>query len=150
MIISLCVLASAVAALELRSDGGTFDLVVYGATPAGFSAAIAASKADSSLRIALVEPTNYIGGMAGPGGIGLRDFAIQELTNGTALEWALRNGAHYGKSDPVWQPDFAIGNASFWAMMLARENLVVAMNQPLDDGAHNGGVTVDGTRVTSI
>lgn len=139
-----------VQSMRVVNSGGQYDIVVYGATPAGFSAALSAVDADPTLKVALVEPTNYVGGMAGPGGIGLRDFAVQALVNATALDWANRNAKHYGSSSPVWQPDFEIGNTSFWEMMGERGNLDVAMNEPLDDGAPNGGVKLDGTRVTAI
>ncbi len=45
-----------------------FDVVVYGATPAGCAAAIAArNHTAGALRVALSEPTAHVGGMAGPG-----------------------------------------------------------------------------------
>ena len=46
-----------------------FTIVVFGATPAGIAAAVAARRTSPSLRVALVEPSRWIGGMMA-GGLG--------------------------------------------------------------------------------
>ena len=46
-----------------------FDIIVFGATPAGIAAAVAARRTSPSLRVALVEPSRWIGGMMA-GGLG--------------------------------------------------------------------------------
>lgn len=52
-----------------------YDVAVYGATPGGIAAAITAARAlPSSAKIALIEPTYFIGGMSTGGGLGLRDL----------------------------------------------------------------------------
>ena len=55
-----------------------YDIVVYGATPGGISAAITAARVSPSLKIALIEPTADIGGMSTGGGLGLRDLGLEE------------------------------------------------------------------------
>lgn len=63
-----------------------FDVVVYGGTAAGTAAAIAAAAAGNGTRtVALVEPLLYLGGMVGPGGLGLQDqiWANDSLITGT-------------------------------------------------------------------
>ena len=45
------------------------DILVFGATPAGIAAAVAARRTSPSLRVALVEPSRWIGGMMA-GGLG--------------------------------------------------------------------------------
>ena len=94
------------------------DVVVYSATPAGFAAALAA-KASGAGRVLLVEPTSRVGGMASPGGIGLRDCANNEIrtNNSTQYTWAMLNAKFYGVSDPVWQPDAWVGQLSFLQML---------------------------------
>lgn len=62
-----------------------FDCVIYGATPAGIGAALTLSRSGAQLRVALVEPTAYVGGMASPGGIGLRDHQDTTMLNSTEL-----------------------------------------------------------------
>ena len=49
-----------------------YDVIIFGATPAGFAAALAA-KASGAESVLLLEPTAHVGGMASAGGIGLRD-----------------------------------------------------------------------------
>ena len=51
-----------------------YDVVVYGGNAGGISAAITAARAAPNFKIAIVEPSPYIGGMATAGGIGLRDL----------------------------------------------------------------------------
>ncbi len=57
-------------------SNGIYDIIIYSTTPAGISAAITAARASSSLKIAIIEPTAYIGGMATAGGIGLTDIGL--------------------------------------------------------------------------
>jgi ribulose 1,5-bisphosphate synthetase/thiazole synthase len=57
-----------------------YDIVVYTATPGGIAAAITAARASPSFKIAIIEPTSYIGGMATAGGIGLRDLGLEETS----------------------------------------------------------------------
>lgn len=60
------------------SINNAYDVVIYGATPGGIAAAITAARTSSSLSVVIIEPTSYIGGMAAPGGIGLRDLALED------------------------------------------------------------------------
>lgn len=48
-------------------------MIIYGATPAGIAAALAAADLGVG-KIALIEKSAYVGGMMSPGGIGMRDF----------------------------------------------------------------------------
>jgi ribulose 1,5-bisphosphate synthetase/thiazole synthase len=56
-----------------------YDIVIYTATPSGIAAAITAARTSSSLSIAIIEPTAYVGGMASAGGIGLRDCLLYDV-----------------------------------------------------------------------
>ena len=68
----------------------TADLVVFSCTPAGFAAALAAKTygkyRNRDLRVVVVEPSPYCGGMAGPGGIGLRDCEHDEIRNNNSTQ----------------------------------------------------------------
>ncbi len=55
-----------------------YDIIVYGGTPGGIAAAITAARTSSTLKIAIVEPTYFIGGMSTGGGLGLRDLGSAE------------------------------------------------------------------------
>ncbi len=69
-------LATTAAAAHARRASTDFDVIVYGATPAGIAAAVIAANG-TGLRVALIEPSSRIGGMAVPGGIGLRDWQLR-------------------------------------------------------------------------
>jgi hypothetical protein len=125
----------------------TYDLVVWACTPAGFAAALGA-KAAGAARVLVVEPTDNVGGMAAAGGIGLRDCEQNEIrtNNSTQYRWAMRNAAHYGVPEPVWQPDNWLGEQTFKAMLQeAGVNLRMLgthdQNDSLIEGP--GGVVVD-------
>ena len=96
----------------------SFDVVVYGGTPAGIAAAIAA--ADSGRQtVALIEPLTMIGGMGAAGGLGLHDQQMKNLTmiTGLAKNWSLLNAAHYGTASMVNHPDMWVGERSFLRMI---------------------------------
>lgn len=50
-----------------KPAGTTYDVVVYGGTVAGINAAYTAGL--QGAKVALLEPTNFVGGMTGPGGL---------------------------------------------------------------------------------
>ena len=69
-----------------------YDVLVYGATPAGISAAIAA--ASDGDRVLLVEPTRRIGGML-TNGLSHSDFHSFEALSGAFLKFTQRVQAQY-------------------------------------------------------
>jgi hypothetical protein len=104
-------------------SGGVFDVVVVGATPAGVSAAIAAADG-GRLTVALVESLLYVGGMGAPGGLGLNDQQLRNLTSitGLARTWCNTNGIYYtpgNTSHCVQHPDNYVAEASYRAMLAA-------------------------------
>ncbi|KAL6057338.1 Xanthan lyase [Balamuthia mandrillaris] len=130
------------AASEVRAEE-EWDVVVYGATPAGISAALAAVEVNSRVRVLLIEPTREIGGMVTAGGIGMRDFRVEQRLTGKLLQWAMTNAAHYGVSYPVWQPDNWVGNRTFWSM-LEEAGIPVVLGARMQEGP--AGVQVVGGR----
>jgi len=70
----------------------TADVCIYGATPAGIAAAIAAGKAGHA--VLLIEPTTRIGGLV-TCGLSHTDFRSFEGLNGTFLDFTRRVEAHY-------------------------------------------------------
>jgi hypothetical protein len=83
-------LSRAVFAAEDRAD-----VVVYGATPAGIAAAIAAARSD--LTVELVEPTASIGGLV-TSGLSHSDFRTFEALTGAFLGFAQRVETHYART----------------------------------------------------
>jgi len=130
-----------------------YDLLVYGATPAGIAAAITAANA-STLRVVLLEPSSYVGGMSGPGGIGLRDTAdpAAAVTGGprsVMAHWLAAASAAYGGAH-VRQPDEAVAMALWEALVAAPAyNLSVFRNVGLDF-ERPGSVLMAGSRITAI
>lgn len=72
-----------------------FDIVVYGATPGGISAAIAAAR--RGREVALLEPTGRIGGMM-TSGLGRTDIPSLEASGSIFREYAGRVYAHYSNT----------------------------------------------------
>ncbi|MDZ4289390.1 MAG: FAD-dependent oxidoreductase, partial [Prosthecobacter sp.] len=81
-------------ATSLRAKDLQTDVCVYGATPGGIAAAIAAAK--SGCEVILVEPTARMGGLA-TCGLAHTDFHSLESLTGTFLEFSQRVKAYYIK-----------------------------------------------------
>jgi len=97
-----------------------YDLLVYGATPAGISTALAAAK--EGLSVLLATPMPLVGGMM-TGGLGNTDVGNSAAIAGAALDFFLRVCAAYGRNatpgaPPCWtfEPHVA---ARVFADMLA-------------------------------
>lgn len=69
-----------------------YDIVVYGATARGVTAAVAA--AGEGLRVALLEPGRHVGGMVS-GGLGWTDVGQHEVVGGLAYAFYERIGQAY-------------------------------------------------------
>src|SRR5262245_3506195 len=71
-----------------------FDVVIYGGTAGGVITAVSAAR--EGLKVALIEPSNHIGGMV-TGGLSATDHGKKETIGGYSLEFYERLGKHYGK-----------------------------------------------------
>lgn len=138
---------------RLVSSSLDYDVVVYSSTPAGIAAAIAA-RVSGVQKVLLIEPTAYVGGMASPGGIGLRDCNNEDLrtNNSTQYEWGMRNAKFYGATLPVWQPDNWVGEMNF-KQMLADYKVELQLNTNFKEGRAGVVTKVDQSglrRVTAL
>lgn len=79
--------------VEARDD---FDVVIYGATPAGIAAAVAPARRDASLRIALISPYRRVGGLI-TNGLTHPDFRTFEARTGLFREFNRRVLQHYSR-----------------------------------------------------
>ena len=81
----------------LHAKSQEFDVLVYGATPAGVCAAVAASREGAS--VALVSPYDYVGGMIS-GGLSLSDGnqCVRQLMGGLFVEVHERICKHYAEA----------------------------------------------------
>ncbi len=85
----------------------TADVIVYGGTAGGVTAAIAAAREGAS--VLLVEPGQHVGGMV-TGGLSHTDYGDRALIGGLALEFYERVAAVYKKPLFFWRgPEPTIG-----------------------------------------
>lgn len=77
-----------------------YDIVVYGATPAGITAAIQAQ--NMGKKVILLEPERRIGGLTA-GGLGDTDHGKISTIGGLAGDFYREVGKRYGKTEAVWQ-----------------------------------------------
>ena len=127
------------------STPGTWDVIVYGATPGGIAAAIAAAREHA--RVALLEPSSHIGGMM-TSGLGSSDIGSTDRVSGLALHFFRRLGVAYGLGAQAisWDMTPALAERTFSAML--RDGKVsVFTGQRLRE---QGGVKVQGQRIQSI
>ncbi|MGH2444822.1 MAG: FAD-dependent oxidoreductase [Candidatus Limnocylindria bacterium] len=117
-------------------------VVVYGATPAGIMAAIAASEEGAEVRI--LEPTDHVGGMV-TSGLGATDTEHPELLGGLARDFFVRIGEAYGETDGALglrhEPHVA---AAVFDEMLGEAGIAVETNQRLES------VELGGTTITAL
>src|SRR5262245_57497343 len=74
------------------ADPVSCDVLVYGGTPGGIAAALAASR--DGARVVLIEPTAHLGGLI-TSGLSHTDFRTYEGLNGAFLDFARRVEAYY-------------------------------------------------------
>ncbi|CAN7654526.1 FAD-dependent oxidoreductase [Pararhizobium sp. LjRoot235] len=108
------------------------DIVVYGGTPAGFAAAVQASRQKKS--VILLEPTQHVGGMMSNGLTKTDASPRQKVYGGIVAEFLKRAKAHYQTTDPV-----RIYFESKWA-----ESTMVAMLKA------SGAKVIYGQRIRNI
>ncbi len=82
--------------IDSTQAGKDYDVVVYGGTSAGVSAAIQAKRMGKT--VVLVCPEKHLGGMTS-GGLGWTDFGRKETVGGFALEFYQELKKHYDNPD---------------------------------------------------
>jgi len=119
-----------------------YDLVVYGSTPAGIMAAVAASRA--GLKVAVVDPGRHVGGMVA-GGLSYTDLGNVNAIGGLAREFFQRVGQHYGETvEYAFEPHVA---TQVFDDMLRQAKVAVFPSSRL---LQTDGVRKSGTRITAI
>ena len=130
------------------------DVVVYGATPGGFCAAIAAAR--EGAKVILIEPTAHIGGL-NTGGLSSSDshLAVRSTLRGLFAEWHRRIAADYAARGVKLPYDLAAADDAVWTYepnvatrvtktMLAEAGVTVLVEQPLI------GVEKEDARITQL
>ncbi|MBN2862094.1 MAG: FAD-dependent oxidoreductase, partial [Bacteroidales bacterium] len=83
------------------NDDHSADVIIYGGTSAGISAAIQTARLGKS--VVLIEPTNRLGGLT-TGGLGQTDIGNKQVIGGIAREFYRNIKRHYNDSaNWVWQ-----------------------------------------------
>ncbi len=86
---------------QYSKDRNTFDVVIYGGTSAGITAAIQTARLGKS--VVLIEPTNRIGGLT-TGGLGQTDIGNKHVIGGISREFYRNIKAYYENPEHwVWQ-----------------------------------------------
>ena len=119
-------MAGAAAAADRASGSDTIpDVVVYGATPGGIAAAIAASREGAS--VLLLEPTRHVGGLH-TSGLSVAEWAQNWDTFGGILdEFFRRLGRAYGSRDRQYQWESKVAERVYEEML--REAKVTVLRQ---------------------
>ena len=146
------------------------DVIVFGATPGGFCAAIAAAR--EGAKVVLIEPTAHVGGV-NTGGLSFSDSnqTIRSTLRGLFEEWHQRVAADYAARGVKLPYDVAVKNNVVWTyephvaarvtdVMLKEAGVTVLTQQPLESvekegakivgfrtpaGVHSAKVFVDAT-----
>jgi len=106
-----------------------FDVVVYGGTAGGVMTAVAAAR--EGLNVALLEPTNHLGGMVS-GGLSATDHGEKAVVGGYPLEFYERLGRHYGQ-EIEWYPEPHIAEKVFQEMIQEGQTIAVFYQHQLKE-----------------
>ena len=147
-----CVTMSLFATAEEAANRA--DVVVYGATPGGYCAAIAASRAGAT--VILLEPTDHVGGL-NTGGLSHSDSnqTVRSTVMGLFDEWHTRIEQDYADRGITLPYSVAVKDQSVWTyephvasrvtqQMLDEAGVTVLTNRILES------VVKDGARITQI
>ena len=129
------------------SAGGkveTADIVVYGLTSAGVTAAVQAKRMGKS--VILVGPEKHLGGLSS-GGLGATDIGNKRAIGGLSREFYRRLGKHYGKQE-AWLFEPHVAERVF--EQFTRELNMEVRRQEWLDRTPNKGVTKKEGRIVAI
>ena len=117
----------------VAADAPAHDVVIYGGTPAGLIAAIAAARAGVS--VVVIEPTRWIGGMV-TGGLARTDVGRPETVGGITREFFARAAVRYGGKFMWFAEPHA--NLETFELMLREAKVEVVRGQRLLSVTRNG------------
>lgn len=139
--------AAAFLTAGVKAQDATYDVVVYGGTSAGITAAIEAAKLGKS--VVMIEPSGRIGGLT-TGGLGDTDVGNKKSIGGLAIEFYQRIGKKYGQEKAAWffEPKVAL---AVYEEMLQEAKVPVVKNErlKLKDGVEKSGTTISAITMES-
>ena len=104
----------------------SFDVIVYGATPAGILAALAAA-GEGNTTVALLDPRSWIGG-AMTGGLAITDIGTTTaVIGGRTRKFFETVTSHYASPKPLYDFEPHIAEKIFWFLLNAT-NISVQLN----------------------
>ncbi len=126
---------------------GRYDLVVYGGTSAGVTAAVQGARMGA--KVALIEPGIHLGGLSA-GGLGRTDYGHEQTIGGLSREFYRTVGTLYGKTI-AWDFEPHVAEQAF-GLMIERAGpgsieVVFGERLALD---RETGVDKDGARIKEI
>ena len=140
----------------------SYDLVVYGGTSGGIAAAVQSARMGRS--VALIEPTQFLGGLT-TGGLGATDIGSKQAIGGLSREfyqrvykyylepdkWSYQTREEYFKDrakneDTMWTFEPSVATKIFHDM-ISEAKVPVVFGERLD---LKNGVIKEGTRITQI
>ena len=153
-ILTLYALALLMPGSWLHAKSKKYDVLVYGATPAGVCAAVAASRDGAS--VALVSPYDYVGGLMS-GGLSLSDGnqCVRQLMGGLFIEVHKRIYEHYADAGVKLNYKIDLSKNDKWTYEPhVAEKVFHDMIKEVDVTVHLEhqlvGVTKESTRIKTI
>jgi hypothetical protein len=131
--------------LAARAFAYDYDILVYGSTPAGIQAAVAA--AGEGRTALIVSPTARIGGMM-TGGLGASDIGNASAIGGASLRFFLEVCKHYSKpnaTEGCWHFEPHVALKLFDELLAAHPSVRVLTNATLVSVARAGATIVSVT-----
>ena len=126
------------------AEGISFDVVVYGHTCAGVSAAVQATLMDKTTIV--VGPDKHLGGLSS-GGLGATDIGNKNAIGGLSRDFYRRLGKHYGKAEMwIFEPHVA---EKIFENLITEHNITVHHEEWLDR-TPGKGVEMKAGRIESI
>jgi hypothetical protein len=145
LVIALGLVAALAVPVDTYAEGPlSYDIVIYGGTAGGVAAAVQAARMGK--HVAIIEPTQHLGGMT-TNGLSFSDTGNTNAIQGVAREFYMRLGAAYGLTTPVWnfEPHEAENVLNSW--VAESSNITVYRGQRLN---LTGGVVKQGAAIQSI
>lgn len=160
---AFCVLSLPVSSASVSAHPEDFDVVVYGGTSGGITAAVAGAKMGK--KVALVSPTAYLGGLT-TSGLGWTDLKNAAILGGLSKEFYHRVYLHYS-AQPNWNSVKSMAGQHmagfdhtkqlgyiFEPKVATRifDEMLAGTTVKIFTGLLDltGGVTMEGQRITSI
>lgn len=143
---ALYIMLLGLAGLTVHAQQADYDVIVYGGTPGGVMAAVAAAREDVS--VLLIEQTRHVGGLNTSGiGTAETEHMIEETISGLPLEFYTRLGKHYGQTGPAFYFESHVAEKTFGDLL--REASVAVMYEAFVESVNKKRTAIQAIRLTN-